>query len=121
MILVTTTGKVGSEAARLLAQRGVPVRVLAHHPAKAAALHAPAQQRLHAELPHAGTRDRQLRAVLAMIGAAPPEVMAEDNAKALSLFADGGADYVTDDVPKLLGCSARSFEQFVTDYASAFA
>ncbi len=32
MILVTTTGKVGSEASRLLAKRGVPVRVLAHHP-----------------------------------------------------------------------------------------
>jgi uncharacterized protein YbjT (DUF2867 family) len=35
MILVTTTGKVGSEASRLLAKRGVPVRVLAHHPSKA--------------------------------------------------------------------------------------
>jgi len=38
VILVTTTGKVGSEASRLLAKRGVPVRVLAHHPSKAAAL-----------------------------------------------------------------------------------
>ena len=38
MILVTTTGKVGSEASRLLAKRGVPVRLLAHHPSKAAAL-----------------------------------------------------------------------------------
>ncbi len=38
MILVITTGKVGSEASRLLAKRGVPVRVLAHHPSKAAAL-----------------------------------------------------------------------------------
>jgi uncharacterized protein YbjT (DUF2867 family) len=34
MILVTTTGKVGSEAARLLAKRGVPVHILAHHPGK---------------------------------------------------------------------------------------
>ncbi len=38
MILVTITGKVGSEASRLLAKRGVPVRVLAHHQSKAAAL-----------------------------------------------------------------------------------
>jgi len=38
VILVTTTGKVGSEAAHQLAKRGVPVRVLAHHPWKAAAL-----------------------------------------------------------------------------------
>lgn len=37
MILVTTTGEVGSEASRLLAKRGVPVRVLAHHPETAAA------------------------------------------------------------------------------------
>ncbi|MGI8713170.1 MAG: NAD(P)H-binding protein [Solirubrobacteraceae bacterium] len=38
MILITTAGKVGSEAARLLAQRGVPVRVLARDPEKATAL-----------------------------------------------------------------------------------
>jgi uncharacterized protein YbjT (DUF2867 family) len=35
MILVTTAGKVGSEAVRLLRQRGVPVRVLVRDPAKA--------------------------------------------------------------------------------------
>jgi uncharacterized protein YbjT (DUF2867 family) len=56
----------------------------------------------------------------AMIDAGLPEVVAEDNAKALSLFADGDADYVSDDVPELLGHPARSFEQFVTDYAAAF-
>ncbi|MGW0086597.1 NmrA family NAD(P)-binding protein [Streptomyces sp. NPDC003393] len=38
MILITTPGKVGSEAARLLAERGEAVRVLARDPAKAAAL-----------------------------------------------------------------------------------
>ena len=38
MILVTTAGKVGSEAARLLAQREVPVRVLVRDPGKAKAL-----------------------------------------------------------------------------------
>ena len=37
MILVTTAGKVGSEAARLLAKCEVPVRVLVRDPAKAAA------------------------------------------------------------------------------------
>ena len=56
----------------------------------------------------------------AMINAGLPEVVADDNAKALTLFADGDADYVTDDVPALLGRPARSFEQFVTDYAAAF-
>jgi len=36
LILVTTPGKVGSAAARMLTQRGVPVRVLARlgHPAR---------------------------------------------------------------------------------------
>jgi len=38
MILITTAGKVGAEAARLLGKRGVPVRVLVRNPQKAAAL-----------------------------------------------------------------------------------
>jgi uncharacterized protein YbjT (DUF2867 family) len=56
----------------------------------------------------------------AMIDAGVPGTVAEDNASALSLFAHGDADYVTDDVPSLLGRAARTFEQFVTDYAEAF-
>jgi hypothetical protein len=38
MILVTTAGKVGAEATRLLAEREVPVRVLVRDPEKAKAL-----------------------------------------------------------------------------------
>ena len=38
MILITTAGKVGSEAARLLTEREVPVRVLVRDPAKGKAL-----------------------------------------------------------------------------------
>ena len=38
MILITTAGKVGAEAARLLAAQNEPVRVLARHPEKASAL-----------------------------------------------------------------------------------
>ena len=38
MMLVTTAGKVGSPAARLLAQRQVPVRVLVRDPEKARGL-----------------------------------------------------------------------------------
>ena len=38
MILVTTAGKVGSEAVRLLRERDVPVRVLVRDPAKVIAL-----------------------------------------------------------------------------------
>jgi uncharacterized protein YbjT (DUF2867 family) len=37
MILITTPGKVGAEAARLLTEGGEPVRVLARNPEKVAA------------------------------------------------------------------------------------
>jgi uncharacterized protein YbjT (DUF2867 family) len=55
-----------------------------------------------------------------MIRAGVPEPIAEMNAQAFSLTADGDAEWVTEDVASLLGRPARSFEQFVTDYASAF-
>ena len=43
MILITTAGKVGSEAALQLAQRGAPVRILVRNPEKATLLAQPAQ------------------------------------------------------------------------------
>jgi hypothetical protein len=55
-----------------------------------------------------------------MINLGLPETVADDSAKALSLFAECDADYVTDDVPSILGRSARSFEQFATDYSAVF-
>jgi uncharacterized protein YbjT (DUF2867 family) len=55
-----------------------------------------------------------------MIAAGVPAPVAEDNAKALGLFARGDADYTTEDVPAILGRPARAFEQFATDYATAF-
>jgi uncharacterized protein YbjT (DUF2867 family) len=56
----------------------------------------------------------------AMIRAGVPEQIAQMNAQAFSLTADGDAEWVTEDVPSLLGRPARSFEQFANDYASAF-
>ena len=56
----------------------------------------------------------------AMIRAGVPEPIAEMNAQAFSLTADGDAEWVTEDVPSLLGRPARSFEQFAADYAAAF-
>jgi uncharacterized protein YbjT (DUF2867 family) len=55
-----------------------------------------------------------------MIRAGVPEPIAEMNAQAFSMIADGDAEWVTEDVPSLLGRPARSFEQFAADYASAF-
>ena len=56
----------------------------------------------------------------AMIRAGVPEQIAEMNAQAFSLTADGDAEWVTQDVPSLLGRPARSFGQFANDYAAAF-
>jgi uncharacterized protein YbjT (DUF2867 family) len=56
----------------------------------------------------------------AMISAGVPEQIARMNAQAFSLAADGDAEWVTEDVPSLLGRPARSFRQFAIDYAAAF-
>ena len=56
----------------------------------------------------------------AFIDAGLPEPVADDRARAFALMADGDLDYVTDDVPSILGRPAHSFEQFATDYAAAF-
>jgi uncharacterized protein YbjT (DUF2867 family) len=56
----------------------------------------------------------------AMIRAGVPEPIAEMNAQAFSLTAEGDAAWVTEDVPSLLGRPTRSFEQFAADYATAF-
>ena len=56
----------------------------------------------------------------AMLDVGLPEPVADDNATAVAMMADGDCDYVTDDVPSILGRPPRSFEQFATDYATAF-
>jgi uncharacterized protein YbjT (DUF2867 family) len=56
----------------------------------------------------------------AMIQAGIPAPVAEMNAQAFSLTADGDAEWVTDDVPSILGRPACSFEQFAADHAAAF-
>jgi uncharacterized protein YbjT (DUF2867 family) len=56
----------------------------------------------------------------AMVDIGLPESLAAMNAQAAALFADGDSDYVTDDVPSILGRPARTFEQFATDYTAAF-
>ncbi len=56
----------------------------------------------------------------AMIRAGLPAPVAEMNAQAFALTAAGDAEWVTDDVPAVLGRPARSFERFAADYAAAF-
>jgi hypothetical protein len=56
----------------------------------------------------------------AMVSAGVPEAIAEQNAQAFSLTAEGDAEWVSDDVRTILGRTARSYEQFATDVAPAF-
>jgi uncharacterized protein YbjT (DUF2867 family) len=55
-----------------------------------------------------------------MVDAGVPAAIAEMNAHAVSLIADGDAAWLSPDVPTLLARPARSFEQFATDHAQAF-
>ena len=57
----------------------------------------------------------------AMIRAGIPAPIAEMNAQAFSLTADGDAAWITGDVLSILGHPARSFEQFSADHAAALA
>jgi uncharacterized protein YbjT (DUF2867 family) len=56
----------------------------------------------------------------AMIRAGVPTPIAEMNAQAFSLTAEGDAEWITQDVPALLGRPGRTFEQFAADHATAF-
>ena len=66
---------------------------------------------------HAITFEEQRQA---MLDVGLPETVAEDNARAVAMMAQGDCDYVTDDVQLLLGRPAHSFAQFAADYAAAF-
>ena len=56
----------------------------------------------------------------AMIRAGLPAAIAEMNAQAFTLIADGDAAWLSDDIPSILGRPARSYQQFAHDYAPAF-
>jgi hypothetical protein len=55
-----------------------------------------------------------------VIGAGVPEHIAQMNTQALALLAEGDSDWITQDLPTILGRPARSFEQFAADHAAAF-
>jgi uncharacterized protein YbjT (DUF2867 family) len=56
----------------------------------------------------------------AMVGAGIPEPVAQMNAQAFSMIADGDGAWLSDDITSVLGRPARSFQQFAEDYAAAF-
>lgn len=55
-----------------------------------------------------------------MVDAGLPPHIAHMNAQAVTLFADGDSDWVTDDVHRVTGRPPRSFAEFVGDHESAF-
>ena len=55
-----------------------------------------------------------------MIAAGLPEALAEMNARAVNMVADGDSDWITEDVPTILGRPGRPFAEFATDYKGAF-
>jgi len=71
MILITTAGKVGSEAARLLAQRGASVRVLARDPEKATALRQIGVDVVEGDLDAPATIDAAMQDVTSVVLVSP--------------------------------------------------
>ena len=71
MILITTAGKVGAEAARLLAQRGEPVRVLVRDPEKATALAQAGVEVAVGDLEVPATIDAAMRGVSTVVLVSP--------------------------------------------------
>lgn len=56
----------------------------------------------------------------AMVRAGLPQPVAAMNALALSRFAEGDAEWLSQDVPKLLGRPARPYDRFAADHVAAF-
>ena len=126
----------GSEAARLLTQRDESVRVLVRDPEKASALSQLGVPVAEGDLDDSASIDAAMDGVTSvvlvspavpaqqdaqtMVDAGVPAVIAEMNAHAVSLIAEGDAAWLSQDVPTVLGRPGRSFEQFATDHAAAF-
>jgi len=90
MILITTAGKVGSETARLLAERGEPVRLIVHTPEKAAAASRPGVDVIVADLEDARAVDRAMAGVRSVLLVTSPVVSQELNVIASAARAGAG-------------------------------
>src|SRR6266404_6648474 len=71
MSLITTAGKVGAEAARLLAQRGEPVRVLVRDPERATALAQAGAEVTQGDLEVPATIDAAMKGVSTVVLVSP--------------------------------------------------
>ncbi len=100
MILITTPGKVGSEAARLLAQRGAPVRVLARNPEKEIALRQAGAEIVEGDLDAPATIDAAMRDVESVVLVSPAVPTQELNV--IDSAARAGAQHVVKITSKAL-------------------
>ena len=71
MILITTAGKVGSEAARLLTQQHESVRVLVRNPEKLSALSRPGVQVAEGDLDDSASIDAAMDGVTSVVLVSP--------------------------------------------------
>lgn len=79
MILITTIGKVGAEAARLLARRGEAVRILARDPDKASSLADMGVEVVQADLADAASIDAAVKGVSSVVLVSPAVPVQELN------------------------------------------
>ena len=79
MILITTAGKVGSEAALQLAQRGAPVRILVRNPEKATLLAQAGADVFVGDLDAPASVDEAMHGVSRVVLVTPPVVQQELN------------------------------------------
>lgn len=92
MILVTTTGKVGSAAARLLAEQGQDVRVIARRPEKAAVLAAAGVQVAEGDLTDRASVDRAMQGVTSVVLVSP--AVPEQELAAIDSAVQAGVEHV---------------------------
>ena len=71
LILVTTAGKIGAEASRLLAQRGTSVRVLVRNPEKVSALAQIGVEVCKGDLEDPATLDKATQGVTGVVLVSP--------------------------------------------------
>jgi uncharacterized protein YbjT (DUF2867 family) len=71
MILISTAGKVGSEAARLLAQRAEPARVLVRNPGKATALRQLGVEVVKGDLDDSASIDAAMQGIRSVVLVSP--------------------------------------------------
>jgi uncharacterized protein YbjT (DUF2867 family) len=73
---------------------------------------------LHRTIRHIRISTAEQEAAMVQLGL--PETVAHANALALELFAQGDSEWITNDVPRIIGRPATGFAEFATDHLARF-